>query len=246
MNSIKKRENSCLAVAAACFTALVILLSCIIAAPAETGREYIAAATDTERMTVVIDPGHGGEDCGAIGYSGIYEKDLNMQISVKLGEYLSAAGVGVVFTRTEDKLLYTEEQNIKGMRKIYDLRNRTEIANTYGTNALLVSIHMNSFGARECSGMQIYHADNDSSRMAADKIRTSVIYSLQPDNRRGLKNGKELYLLENAEIPAILIECGFISNPDECERLAEAEYQKELCFAIMSGILEYEKIKSSS
>ncbi len=246
MNIKTKKENRAVSAAAALFTVFVILLSTIISHPIASGKEYIAAISDSERLTVVIDPGHGGEDCGAIGYSGVYEKDLNMQISLKLGEYLSAAGITVVFTRTEDRLLYTEEQNIKGMRKIYDLRNRTAIANTYSTNALLVSVHMNSFGAKECSGMQIYHADNDTSRTAAEKIRVSVVSTLQPENRRSLKNGKELYILENAEIPAILIECGFISNPDECDRLSEKEYQKELCFAVMSGILEYEKIKASS
>ena len=82
----------------------------------------------TEKKTVIIDAGHGGEDCGAIGINGAYEKDLNLDITFTLGKYLSAAGYEVIYTRTEDRLLYTEQENIKGFRKVYDLKNRLKIA----------------------------------------------------------------------------------------------------------------------
>ncbi len=192
--------------------------------------------------TVIIDAGHGGEDVGAIGINNVYEKDLNMQISAKLGDYLKAAGFNVVYTRSEDCLLYTEEQNIKGMRKIYDLKNRVAIANSY-TDAIFISIHMNSFGQENCSGLQIYHSANESSQKLASSVQNSVKSLLQPGNRRNIKPGNEIYVLENSSVPSILIECGFISNPDECKKLCEKEYQKELCFAILCGIIEYEKNK---
>ncbi len=204
-----------------------------------------ASADVYSKKTVILDAGHGGEDCGAIGIGNIYEKDLNMQITMKIGDYLRAAGYNVIYTRTEDCLLYTEEENIKGMRKIYDLRNRVKIANSY-ENVLFISIHMNSFGAENCSGLQVYYSvgDNDA-RNAALKIRESVIYRVQPGNKRTVKEGNGLYILENSKNPALLVECGFISNPEECKKLSEKEYQKELSFAIVCGIIEYDKSKGN-
>ncbi len=203
------------------------------------------SADVTKKRTIILDAGHGGEDCGAIGIGNIYEKDLNMQITMKIGEYLSAAGYNVIYTRTEDALLYTDEENIKGMRKIYDLRNRVKIANSYD-DALFISIHMNSFGAENCSGLQIYYSAEDSeARNAALKVRESVIQRLQPSNNRNIKEGKDIYVLENSENPALLIECGFISNQAECKKLSEKEYQKELSFAIICGIIEYDKQKGN-
>ena len=201
---------------------------------------HSAFAPNGTKKTVIIDAGHGGEDVGAIGIGEIYEKDLNMQISQKLGEYLNAAGYNVIYTRTDDRLLYTEEQNVKGMRKINDLKNRVAIANAY-TDAIFVSIHMNYYGQPSCSGLQVYHSIDADSKALAESVQNSVKYTLQPSNSRTIKEGKDIYVLENCNLPAVLIECGFISNADECKKLSEKEYQKELCFSILCGIIEYEK-----
>lgn len=197
-------------------------------------------ATEISKETIIIDAGHGGEDVGAIGISGVYEKNLNMQIAEKLGDYLRAAGYNVVYTRTDDSLLYTEEQNIKGMRKIYDLKNRVEIANSY-TDAIFVSIHMNYYGHPSCQGLQVYYAKNTYSKVLAASVQSTVKNTIQPNNKRSIKEGNDIYVLENCNVPAILIECGFISNPDECVKLSEKEYQKELCFSILCGIIDYDK-----
>ena len=227
----------------ALITALIIILSLVIGVDAAK-KNTVAASSSGASYTVVIDAGHGGEDCGAIGHDDVYEKNLNLEIALKLGEYLKSSGINVVYTRTDDKLLYTEEQNIKGMRKIYDLKNRVSIANSY-EDALFISIHMNSFGAESCSGLQVYYSkETDGSRILADKVQSSVVKTLQPTNRRAIKEGKDIYLLENSKNDAILIECGFISNPEECKKLLEKEYQKELCFAILCGIIEYKKADS--
>ncbi len=202
--------------------------------------EILSEVGANVNKTVVIDAGHGGEDVGAIGVNNLYEKDLNMQIAIKLGEYLSAAGYNVIYTRTADRLLYTEEQNIKGMRKIYDLKNRVEISNSYA-DAIFISIHMNSFGQQNCSGLQIYHSDNTESKILAQTVQDSVKNLLQPNNRRSVKAGNDIYVLKNSDNVAILVECGFISNPEECQKLSEKEYQKELCFSILCGIIEYER-----
>lgn len=197
--------------------------------------------SNSAEKTIVIDPGHGGEDGGAIGKNGVLEKDLNLLVAFELGEMLANDGYTVIFTRTEDKLLYTEEENIKGMRKIYDLKNRRTIAEKF-PNALFISIHMNSFGIEKYSGLQVYYTpDNKSSLLLADSIQSSVKASLQNDNKRVVKPGKDIYLLEKAKNVSVLIECGFLSNEEECKKLSDKEYRKQLCFSIFCGIIKYEE-----
>ena len=198
-----------------------------------------AQTSATSERVIIIDAGHGGEDPGAIGVNGVYEKDLNLQIAITVGEELKNKGYTVVYTRTEDKLLYLPEENIKGMRKISDLKNRCKITTQY-TNSIFISIHMNTYGASKYSGLQVYYADgNEESRVLANKIQGSVKAELQHENKRQIKNGKSIYVLENASGIPVLIECGFLSNPEECEKLSEKEYQKELSFSIIYGIIEY-------
>ncbi len=224
-----------------CGVFLPLILAFSVAFSKSSEKLFIEAVSFNTENLFIIDAGHGGEDCGAIGKSGVYEKDLNMQISQKLGEYLEKSGYTVVYTRSEDKLLYTEEQNVKGQRKINDLKNRLAISNAY-PGATFISIHMNSFGDSKYDGLQIYYSQNDTKSLTlADSIQNSVKQRLQPDNNRKIKPGKDMYLLENAENVSILIECGFISNAEECKRLSEKEYQKELCFAIVCGIISYKE-----
>ena len=188
---------------------------------------------------IVIDPGHGGEDVGATGVNGIFEKDLNMQMALEIGTALEEKGYIVVYTRTDDKLLYTEEENIRGIRKISDLKNRCKVAKRY-TASIFVSIHMNSFGSEKYSGLQVYYSEkNAESKILADAIQNRVISDIQKDNNRVTKLGKDIYILENIENTAVLIECGFLTNKAECEKLSQKEYQKELSFAILCGIIEY-------
>ena len=204
-----------------------------------TGEYIYAMQVENEKNTVIIDAGHGGEDSGAVGADGTLEKNLNLEIANELGRLLSESGFAVVYTRTDDRLLYTEEENIKGIRKISDLKNRCKIAAEY-PNAILISIHQNSYGSAKYSGLQVYYKPNDkNSATLANYIQSSVKSSLQKDNTRSVKSGNGLYLLENSENTSVIIECGFLSNTEECKKLSEKEYQKELCLAIIYGIIEY-------
>ncbi len=206
---------------------------------------YISASSEIrEDKIIIIDAGHGGEDCGAIGINGVYEKDLNLEIAFTLGEMLQDNGYAVVYTRTEDKLLYKDEENIKGIRKISDLKNRCAIANRY-PDAIFISIHMNSFGNSKYSGAQIYYKEDDSSRILANTIQSKIKSELQPENNRQIKAGKDLYVLENTETTSVLVECGFLTNPEECAKLSKKEYQKQLSFAILYGIIEYSNNSNS-
>ena len=206
-------------------------------------KDVTAEASAEAGRVIVIDAGHGGEDSGAIGVNGAYEKDINLQIATEIGEELKNRGYTVVYTRTEDKMLYLPEENIKGMRKISDLKNRCRITEEYD-DCILVSIHMNSYGASKYSGLQVYFKNgDDESKQLATKIQGTVRSELQPENKRQIKSGDSLYLLENASATAVLIECGFLSNEAECEKLSQKEYQKQLSFSIICGIIEYIKEK---
>ena len=201
---------------------------------------YTAAAlTLAEKRTVIIDAGHGGDDCGAIGASGVYEKDLNLEVAKILGEEFTKSGYAVIYTRLDDKLLYAEDENIYGIRKISDLKNRCKIG-AETPNAIFISIHMNSFSQPKYSGTHVYYSEkNEESYPLAMSVQNKIKRDLQPDNNRVPKPGKGIYLLENLENPAILIECGFLTNPEECEKLSKKEYQKQLSFSILCGIIEY-------
>lgn len=187
---------------------------------------------------IIIDAGHGGEDPGAIGANGVLEKDLNLEYAMQIGSMLEEKGYIIVYTRTDDRLLYTEEENIKGIRKISDLKNRVMVAKRY-PDSLYISIHMNSFADAKYSGLQVYHSDKSESANLAGLIQKQVKKDVQSDNNRTIKQGKGMYVLENIDNTAVLIECGFLTNKNECEKLSQKEYQKQLCFSIVCGIIEY-------
>lgn len=204
----------------------------------------LSAAEASQKQIVIVDAGHGGEDCGAVGTSGVYEKTLNLEIANLLSEELSKSGFEVIMTRTEDKLLYTETENIKGIRKISDLKNRVKIAKEY-PDAIFVSVHMNSYGVEKYSGFQAYfNGADERSRILANTVQKNVREKLQPENKRAIKDGRELYILKNSPTNTVLLECGFLSNSYECEKLCEKEYQKELSFAIVCGIIEYIELQN--
>ena len=192
--------------------------------------------------TVVIDAGHGGEDGGAIGKNGAYEKDVNLAIALKLKEKLDAAGIPCVLTRSTDILLYDRNADYEGKKKKLDLSARKEFAEKY-ENAVFISIHQNSYPKEQYSGFQVYFSPNDpSSRELAISLEKSVRDSLQPSNRRTSKEAdSSIYLLDKLRCPAVLVECGFLSNPEECDRLCDEEYQNKLCEAISESIANFVK-----
>ena len=193
---------------------------------------------------VVIDAGHGGEDGGASSAAGLVEKNVNLAVSFALRDLLEAAGVPVVMTRTEDKLLYDRNVNYQGRKKVLDLAARRLIAERtaaeYGGDCLFISIHMNAFPQPQYSGMQVWYGTGDPrSADAAETIQTASV-SLIPNNHRKIKPaGSNIYLLDRIKTPAVLVECGFLSNPDEAARLGETAYQNAIAAAIFSGIVPY-------
>ena len=194
------------------------------------------STTVNNQKNILIDPGHGGEDPGA-SENDIIEKHLNLDVSLKLNSFLTGAGYSTFLTRTEDKLLY--KQGEENRKKFFDLRNREEIANTY-ENSLFVSIHMNKFPASYCKGLQTFYSENNpESKIIANSVQENIRF-LQTDNKRAIKSGNQtIYLLEKLQMPAVLIECGFVSNPEEAKLLINEDYQKALALSIYCGIAEY-------
>ncbi|MBO5939499.1 MAG: N-acetylmuramoyl-L-alanine amidase [Clostridia bacterium] len=217
---------------------LLISLGRFLSPPSE---EVIENSCITiSRPIVVIDAGHGGEDGGTIGVNGVYEKDLNLKIALLLDEWLRAEGIDTVLTRSEDILLYDKNSDYFGQKKVQDLAARRKIAEQYD-DAILISIHMNAFPEAKYSGLQVYYSQNNpSSQALAAEIQAVTRDLLIPDNTRKIKPaGKNIYLLDRLTCPAVLIECGFLSNPEECSNLSGEEYQKKLAFSIYLSIVNY-------
>ncbi len=212
----------------------------------DNGTDTEENRTETEHFkyenspTVIIDAGHGGEDGGAVGIDGTNEKELNLKVALMLEEMLRSYGVKTRLTRDSDTMLYDKNGNYEGHKKAQDMAARLAISEEY-ENAIFISIHMNTFTQEKYSGLQVYYSENSSkSAELAELIQSNVINKLQPNNSRKIKpSSSGIYLLEKITHPAILIECGFISNSEECALLNSEEYRQKLCTVIYYSILEY-------
>lgn len=168
--------------------------------------------------TIIIDAGHGGEDGGAVGINNTIEKNINLAISLQLRDYLLPLGYNIIMTRDKDQAIYDNNSTTLRKKKISDLRNRANIINkNKNNNTIFVSIHQNKFPDPKYHGTQIFYSKNNpKSQELATKIKESVTGLIQPDNTREIKPATEkIYLLNNAQIPAIVAECGFLSNQEE-------------------------------
>lgn len=198
--------------------------------------------SEKDAVKVIIDAGHGGIDGGAVGEDGTLEKNLNLEVAKKVSLMLSANGTENVMTRTEDVLLYDLFGDFPsgGKKKMYDLKNRVRFAEEY-ENAVFVSIHMNSFPDNSLSGLQVYYSANSGkSEILAENVQNYVRIYLQNENKREIKRATDsIYILDRIKIPAVLIECGFISNSSEREQLKNDEYQNKLALVISSAVSEY-------
>lgn len=211
-------------------------------------KKYPSPNTQTTDITpphqvypvVIIDAGHGGEDSGAIGRNGVLEKDLNLKIALELNTLLTSAGIETRLTRTEDILLYDKNSDYEGHKKKLDMTERLRIVQEY-ENAVFISIHMNSFPQERYSGLQVYYSQNSPLSIdLAQTVQELTKKNLQPDNDRKIKcSGEDIYLLHKITHPAILIECGFLSNASECQSLCSDEYRSRLCMTLYCAILNY-------
>jgi N-acetylmuramoyl-L-alanine amidase len=199
-------------------------------------------STKRERNVIVIDVGHGGNDPGKVSADGIKETDVNLEIANYLKDYLIAQDYIVYMTRETDCGLHDEHASNK---KTSDLKNRIQFF-TEKKAALVVSIHQNSYSDTIQHGAQtFYYSTSDQSKMLAGHIQSSLL-ELDDTNTRKEKSSDSYYLLKNSSMPAVIVECGFLSNPEETAKLTDANYQKRLAYAISLGICSYDNSQPAS
>jgi N-acetylmuramoyl-L-alanine amidase len=191
-------------------------------------------------LTIVIDAGHGGEDGGASSDAGLLEKEVNLDIALMLRDMLRANGINVVMTREDDRLLYDRSVDFKGRKKKLDLAARSAVMENV-PDAIFVSIHMNSYPSPKYSGLQVFYSPNHrDSATLAETIRQLVREKLQKENTRLTKAAtSSIFLLHNAKIPAVLVECGFLTNPEEAARFESSEYRQKVAFSLFCAINEF-------
>ena len=233
-------------IASLVFSSAVLLLLCLTAlsghlddlSDAILPKELPSVNIANEKVRVILDAGHGGQDGGASSADGTLEKDLNLAVVCRTGDLLSACGYETLLTRSDDSML---GDGTAGHKKLADLRWRLDFANSH-PDALLVSVHMNFFPQKSCRGIQLYYSDNDQNSIALAESLHARVKDLQPDNRREIKKAlSNIYLLDRVQIPAVLIECGFLSNTEEAALLKSEDYQKTMSILILSSIDGYMK-----
>ena len=199
-----------------------------------------ASSMPITQKTVIVDAGHGGDDGGAIGIDGTVEKDINLDIALKLEKILKFYGFNVIMTRTQDVMTCDDGLDSLRKRKISDIHNRFELMRK-NPDAIFISVHQNKFEDSSQHGTQVFYSGNDErSKELSEAIQTSVTLTLQRKNDRVVKkSGSGIYLLYHAKIPAVLVECGFISNSDEVKKLKDESYRMKLAILIADGLLKY-------
>ena len=196
-------------------------------------------ASNLTPITIVLDAGHGGED-GGCESNGLVEKELNLDITMRLASLLRKQNVNVILTRETDELLYDKNSDYEGKKKYQDVRRRLEIAKEQ-ENPVLVSIHMNFFAQTQYSGLQVWYSQNNTDSLPlAEIIRKNNAEKLQSDNTRAIKAAtSSINLLHNAKCPAVLVECGFLSNVEEAALFETHEYRQKIADVIFEAVTKF-------
>ena len=192
--------------------------------------------TEKKKPCVVIDAGHGGADPGKVGINGALEKDINLEIAKKLQMFLEMADVEVILTRDSEAGLYDEDASNK---KVQDMKRRVAIIEETDP-VLTISIHQNSYHEEYVHGAQtFYYANSEQSKILAEQIQQLLLKEIDPNNTRAAKSNDSYYLLKKTSSPIVIVECGFLSNSEEAQKLDSDYYQEKLAWAIHIGILQY-------
>jgi N-acetylmuramoyl-L-alanine amidase len=213
--------------------AWMIVASILLQLPQNTVIK-VKSIEDQVNRTYIIDAGHGGEDGGAVSNSGLYESQINLEIAIKIDALFKLMGCSTIMIRSNDSDLHSEGRTIR-QRKQSDLANRVKIANSI-PNGFLISIHQNFFQEQKYHGMQVFYR-NPSSKQHAEAIQKEYAAHIYPASRRLAQKKTGVYLMDNAKCDAVLVECGFLSNPEEEALLQSKEYQCKISSVIVTSIL---------
>ena len=196
-------------------------------------------ATPVSGKVIVVDAGHGVPDEGAQSSKGTTEAETNLKISLKLQNLLEQSGCTVILTRSDENAIYDLDKNTLRDKKISDIRNRVKIGNNSSAD-IFVSIHLNKIPQQQYWGWQcFYNSGNEKSINLAKKIQSNLNEAIQKENKRVAMKLDTVYIMKHVEIPISIVECGFLSNPEEEQQLLDDEYQDKLAWGIFNGIIEY-------
>lgn len=214
------------------FFILILLLAGLIFVSRNLGKYVSSGKIKRAENTVVIDAGHGGADPGKVGINKAEEKDINLKIAKKVKKLLEKKGVKVVMTREEDAML---SKNSNGSQKVQDMKERVKLINDT-TPEFAVSIHQNSYHEEAIHGAQVFYYKHSAEGEQLAAVMQKALLSIDKENRRQAKADDTYYLLKRTEVPTIIVECGFLSNHEEAEKLVSDEYQQQVAEAIVKGI----------
>lgn len=222
--------------------AMAVLLIVGILGLSREGAKLVSQQKKGE-VTVALDAGHGGADPGKIGVNGKKEKELNLEITLLVKERLEKQKINVVLTRESDKGLYDAGSTNK---KVQDLQRRCELIHKTAP-ICTVSIHQNSYTTADVKGAQVfYYTHSAEGKKLAEGLQSALVEGVDPSNHRLAKGNTSYYLLKKTDVPIAIVECGFLSNPEEAQRLTTKEYQEKLADAICNGILHYLEMDNKS
>ena len=222
------------------FALLVVLMAQTLGWYARQGTPVVKPVLLGRAETLILDAGHGGEDGGAVSLSGVPESQINLAIVLKMDDLFGLYGVAPVLLREKDVSLYDDGAVTLREKKVSDLKNRAEAIEAVD-HAVLFSVHQNTFSDRQYHGAQAFYAPTEGSRQLAASIQNAIRMTLQPDNSRQEKKIPDsVYLLNHISCPAVLIECGFLTNPGEEAQLLDSSYQRKLAAVLVAAWLNYD------
>lgn len=222
---------------------LFFVFSIYLIGKSETNKNYQitqVSSLPVDKKVVILDAGHRSEKIGgAVSSTGIKESDLNLKITLKLQNLLEQAGATVILTRSDDTSIYELDTKTLSQKKVSDIKNRVKIGNNSEAD-IFVSIHMNKIPQTQYSGFQtFYSSKNEQGKLLSEIIQSSLNDIVNNQNNRLAKSISNIYIVDHIEIPLTIVECGFLSNPQELALLLQDDYQNKLAFGIYTGIIAY-------
>lgn len=206
----------------------------------QNGQQVMQSSIYNNKLPLlIIDAGHGGEDGGAVASDGTVEKEINLNIAEQVYSLSLLLGFDSLMTRCSDDALSDKTLSTIRERKMSDINARMKILSEHKEGCLL-SIHQNQFADRTCSGMQVFYSENNEmSQPLASSIQSYTINNLQKDNTRKIKpTTDDIYMLKHANNPAVMVECGFMSNENELQNLKNQRYGTKIAMCILFGVLD--------
>ena len=200
----------------------------------------VSSTAVADAPLIIIDAGHGGVDGGAVAADGTQEQYINLDIALKLNEALIAKGYKALMTRTDNNSIHDASAVTTREKKVSDIHNRLKIIEA-NPDSIFVSIHQNYYTESKYWGTQVFYSPNNpESSVLAQCIQSGVVADLQPDNTRQIKeSGDSIYILYNTTVPAVMVECGFLSNYEETAKLNDEIYRQQMADSICNGIINY-------